>query len=67
MGSAEACCERVGSILKNLWSERQCRLPKNALMDNVLLSDAQVSCVGNERGELLCANVVDVLLQGGSA
>ena len=67
MGSAEACCERVGSTLKYLWSDLQVRAPKNKLMDNVLLSDAQVSCLGNERDELLCANVVDVLLQAGSA
>ena len=37
------------------------------MLDSVLLPNARVSCLGNERGELLCAKVVGVLLQAGSA
>ena len=65
MGSAEACCERVGSLVKLLWSERQGRTSHNALMGNVLLTEAKVQCVGGDRDEALCQNVTDILMRRG--
>ena len=66
MGAAEACNERVGSIMHHLWHDKQI-ISKNALMDNVLLTEAQVTCIGNERDEMLCRHVAEVLRQHGLA
>jgi hypothetical protein len=64
MGSAEACCERVGSLMKRAWfPERGADV--GAIMDSVLLDEAQVKCVGTARDEDLVASVSQILYCAG--
>ena len=64
MGSPEACCERVGSLMQHRWFKRRHPDP-GTLMDGVLLQDAQVACIGGERDEALCRDVVKSLMASG--
>ena len=64
MGAAEACCERVGSLMKQCYNE-VAGMSKNELMDHVLLTEARVSCIGSDRDETLCRHVVEVFQQKG--
>lgn len=64
MGSPEACCERVGSLMQHQWTKRRHQDP-STLMDCVLLQDAQVACIGGERDEALCRRVALMLASAG--
>ena len=64
MGSPEACCERIGSLMQHRWTKR--RHPDiGTLMDGVLLQDAQVACIAGERDEALCRDVAKILTASG--
>ena len=64
MGSPEAVCERVGSLMH--MQHESCRhISLGVLMDEVLLRDAQVSCIGHPRDERICAEVARCLLSMG--
>ena len=65
MGSSEACCERVGSVMRQYSWNPQRHTNGSVLMDNVLLAEACVSCLGSARDEVLCEQVVDVLVGRG--
>ena len=56
MGSPEAICERVGSLMHQQWSAMR-HLGAHACMDEVLLRDAQVTCLGSNRDERICREV----------
>ena len=62
MGASEACCERVGSLMRRAWTPFQ-RQAAAELMEQVLLDDAGVQCVGSERDEFLAQEVADLLLE----
>ena len=62
MGAAEACCERTGSFMHSAWKENQ-GIGTSFLMDTVLLREAGVTCMGNQRDEFLCEQVSNVLHQ----
>ena len=64
IGSPEACCERVGSLMQHRWTKRR-RPDPGTLMDGVLLQDAQVACIGGERDETLCRDVAQILAASG--
>jgi hypothetical protein len=64
MGSPEAVCERIGSIMKTAWN-RNPSAPVSTLMDIVMLNAAGVSCSGTARDEELCGNVADIMLDLG--
>ena len=61
MGSAECCCERVGSLMQNAWFARRYR-DFAYFMDGIFLDDAQVLCIGNRRDEMLAAEVTRLLM-----
>jgi len=64
MGSAEACCERVGSHMRKAWFSA--RHPTAArLMDSVALDTMHVTCCGNPRDERIAQEVTEILLQAG--
>jgi hypothetical protein len=64
MGSPEACCERVGSLMQHRWTKRGGQDASN-LMDSVLLHDAQVMCIGTERDDMLCGEIAHLMLHIG--
>jgi hypothetical protein len=64
MGSPEAVCERIGSIMKTAWN-RNPSAAVSTLMDIVTLNAANVSCSGTARDEELCGNVADIMLDLG--
>ena len=61
MGSPEAVVERVGSFMRQQWSPGR-HLDAGALMDEVLLRDAQVKCLGGSRDERICLEVAKSML-----
>ena len=44
MGSAEACCERIGSNMHAMWDTRRPKGNVSAMMDETILEEAQVLC-----------------------
>ena len=64
MGSPEACCERVGSMMKTAWN-RNPSAAVSTLMDIVMLNAAEVSCSGSARDEELCGTVAALMLDLG--
>ena len=58
MGSSEAVCERIGSLLQRAW---QPRCDVNAVMDGVFLDSAGVLCIGGERDAMVAAEVTECL------
>ncbi len=56
MGNPEAIRERVGSLMHQQWSAMR-HLGAHACMDEVLLRDAQVTCLGSNRDERICREV----------
>jgi hypothetical protein len=60
MGSPEAICERVGSFMRQQWSPGR-HLDAGTLMDEVLLRDAQVTCLGSSRDERICRDVAQCM------
>lgn len=61
MGSPEAVCERVGSLMHMQYSATR-HLQAGALMDEVLLRDAQVLCLGHGRDERIVKEVAECML-----
>ena len=59
MGSSEAICERVGSLVGRAWSGH---LNVNAIMDGVYLDSARVLCIGGERDARIADEVTQCLL-----
>ena len=66
LGSPEAVCERVGTMMENLWNKRRSLAP-GPLMDVVRLREAGVECLGNPRDELIVSEIAHVLLDLGSS
>ena len=64
MGSGEACCERIGSLMRNAWSAGR-RMDPGNLMDCVLLDDAKVQCIGGERDTSIVRSVARSLYEAG--
>ena len=64
MGAPEACCERVGSMMKSTWNKNN-NLPVSSLMDIVMLNFANVACTGTVRDERLCSAVAGTMLDLG--
>ncbi len=64
MGAPEACCERVGSMMKSTWTKNN-NLPVSSLMDIVTLNFANVACTGSVRDERLCSAVAGTMLDLG--
>ena len=64
MGAPEACCERVGSMMKSTWTKNN-NLPVSSLMDIVGLNFANVACTGAVRDERLCSVVAGIMLDLG--
>ena len=64
MGPPEACCERVGSLMKWVWGKNN-RLSVSTLMDIVGLIAADVRCSGTDRDEALCRAVAEAFLDAG--
>ena len=60
MGAPEAACERVGSLMSMRWTKRR-GLGPGELMDEVLLHDAKVTCLGGDRDETIVREVADAL------
>ena len=56
----EAPCERIGSLLRLRWNPRRNLGPVD-MSDLVLLSQANVSCAGSARDELIIDEVVSLL------
>jgi len=61
MGSPEAVCERVGSLMRQQWSPGR-HIDAGTLTDEVLLRDAQVKCLGGSRDERICLEVAKCML-----
>ena len=60
MGSPEAVCERIGTLMHMQWEAT--RHPNaGALMDEVLLRDAKVTCIGHPRDEKICRDVAKAM------
>ena len=64
MGSSESVCEVVGSIMKTESAISQLRNP-GTIMDNTLLAQAKVKCLGSARDEALCEAISLVLRHRG--
>jgi hypothetical protein len=64
MGSPEAVCERIGSLMHMQWAATR-HTDAGALMDEVLLRDAKVSCIGHPRDEAICLDVAKAMLAMG--
>jgi hypothetical protein len=64
LGVPEACCERVGSIMKSIWSNNH-SASLASIMDMTILSVGGVSCCGSTRDEELCKLVADATLDMG--
>ena len=47
MGAPESCCERIGSLMQAAWSKLRHQQPGD-LMDEVLLWEAGVTCMGSQ-------------------
>lgn len=60
MGSPEAICERVGSHMHQQWTATR-HIDSGTLMDEVLLRDAQVTCLGSSRDERICRDVAECM------
>lgn len=56
----DACCESVGSLIRQLWDPQR-GLSPGQLADSVFLSQASVFCVGGQRDEALVTAVVQAL------
>ena len=66
MGSPEACCERVGSLMHNIWDpHRAARGGTGLLMDEVVLQEAKVDCTGSARDEGLVQEIAKALWHTG--
>lgn len=63
-GSPEAICERIGSVMKQHWTNNPSVNP-SVLMESTLLSSAGVACLGDHRDEALVADVADTMLAMG--
>ena len=61
MGASEACCERVGSLMRHAWNKNPVRRTAN-LMDTVLLMDAGITCTGHSRDEAVCKEIRDAFM-----
>ena len=62
MGSPEAVCERVGSLMHAAHSAAR-NLDAGALMGLVLLREAGVTCIGSARDESICEEDDDSICQ----
>ena len=60
MGSPEAICERVGSHMHQQWTATR-HIDSGTLMDEVLLRDAQVTCLGSSRDERIVRDVAECM------
>ena len=65
MGSPEAVCERVGSLMHQLHQASR-NVDPGSLMDIVLLREAGASCIGSARDEAICVEVADMLFEIGT-
>ena len=61
MGTAEACCERVGSIMHHTDESTRFLNDAGALMDTTLLKDAGLHCIGTSRDAQVVREVVSTL------
>ena len=66
MGVPEACCERVGSVMKRVWGKNP-SASVSTLMDITYLAAAGVECSGTARDEQLCQSVAEAMVMMGRA
>ncbi len=64
MGSPEAVCERVGSLM-HMHRNSTRRVHAGALIGEVLLRNAQLMCVGHGRNERICREEAACMLSLG--
>ena len=64
MGSPEAVCERIGTLMHMQWEATR-HADAGAIMDEVLLRDAKVTCIGHPRDERICREVAKAMFAFG--
>ncbi len=54
-------CERIGSLMRLFWDQRQGRVPPSSVADRIYLAQAGVDCLGGVRDEMIVEEVVELL------